>query len=181
MIRLVVACIHHDAYDSIGRCFASFNCASVLQCGIHRISLDQIRRHFSSLARCESSEDLFSSIQIGSFTPDEVMIDPGAVPRTAALAHMLRTSLKTAISCLTLRTWVMCLHRQTTGRVLFILLALVAASQQARLPLNQDTALVEHPLSSELSGWSALGFASPLAHQQFDKTRNVNASIRALN
>ena len=36
----------------------------------------------------------------------------------------------------------MCLLRQTTGRVLLITLALVATSQQARLPLNQETALV---------------------------------------
>ena len=46
----------------------------------------------------------------------------------------------------------MCLLRQTTGRVLFIALALVAASQQARLPHNQGTALVEPPPSSALSG-----------------------------
>ena len=84
-------------------------------------------------------------------TPDEVMVDPGAVPRTAVLAHMLRTSLKTAISCLTLQTWLMCLIRQTTKRVLFITSALVAALQQASLPLNQGTAL-EPPMSSELSG-----------------------------
>ena len=58
---------------------------------------------------------------------------------------MLRTSLKTAISCLVLQTWLMCLLRQRTGRVLFITLALVAASQQARLPLNQGTAHVERP------------------------------------
>ena len=87
------------------------------------------------------------------------MIDPGAVSRTAALAHMLRTSLKTAINCPTLQTWLMFLLRQTTKRVLSITLALVAASQQACLPLNQGTALVEPLLS-------ALGFASPLAHRR---------------
>ena len=65
---------------------------------------------------------------------------------------MLRTSLKTAIICLALQTRLMRLLRQTTGRVLFIALALVAASQQARLPLNQRTALVEAPPSCELSG-----------------------------
>ena len=35
-----------------------------------------------------------------------------------------------------------------------------AASQQARLPLNSGTALVEPPLSSELPGWSVPGVAS---------------------
>ena len=60
----------------------------------------------------------------------------------------------------------MCLLRQTTRRVLFITLALVAASQQARLPLNQGTAREEPPQSSELSGWSVLGVASPLAHRR---------------
>ena len=82
---------------------------------------------------------------------------------------MLRTCLKTAIICLTLQTWLMCLVRQTTGRVVSITLALVAASQQARLPLNQGTALVEPPLSFELSGWLVLGVASPLAHQRFGR------------
>ena len=66
-----------------------------------RHPLNQVGPNPTSYARCESSEKLFSCIQLGSFTPDEVIIDPGAVPRTAALAHMLRTSLKTAISCLT--------------------------------------------------------------------------------
>ena len=129
MIRLVVACIHHDAHDSTVRCFASLNCAccsrfNFCKCVNAASSLDQIRRHFSSFAR---SEKLFSRIQLGSFTPDEV-IDPGTVPRTAVLAHMLRTSLKTAIICLAPQTWLMCLLRQTTRRVLFIALALVATS-----------------------------------------------------
>ena len=99
----------------------------VLQCGIHWISLDTNSDSFRKPCSCESSEKLFSCIQLGGFTPDEVMVDPGAVPRTAVLAHVLRASLKTAISRLTLQTWLMCLLRQTTGRVLFITLVLVAA------------------------------------------------------
>ena len=50
-----------------------------------------------------------------------------------------------------------------------VTLALVAASQQARLPLNQGTALVEPSLISELSGWSVLGVASPPAHRRFGR------------
>ena len=123
MIRLVVACTHHDAHDSTVRCFASLNCAccsrfNFCKCVNAASSLDQIRRHFSSCARCESSEKLFSRIQLGSFTPDEV-IDPGAVPRTAVLAHMLRTSLKTAIICLTLKTWLRCVSFVTQQGVSF--------------------------------------------------------------
>ena len=134
MIHLVVACIHSS------RC-ARLNCEVLcivqlcvsftleplqeLQCSILRLGLDQLRRHFSSYARCESSEKLFSCIQLGSFTPDEVTVDPGTVPRTAVLAQMRRTSLKTAIICLTLQTWLECLFRQTTRRVLFMTLTLV--------------------------------------------------------
>ena len=29
MIRLIVACIHHDTHDSTVKCFTSFNCASM--------------------------------------------------------------------------------------------------------------------------------------------------------
>ena len=112
MIRVVVACIHHDVLDSTVRCFASFNYASL------RHPLNQLRPNPTSFLKlwtlCFS--ELFSCVQLGSFTPDEV-IDLGAVPGTAVLAHMLRTSLKTAISCLTLQTWLMCLFRRTTGRV----------------------------------------------------------------
>ena len=82
---------------------------------------------------------------------------------------MLRTSLTTAISCLTLQAWLMCLLRQTTRRVLFITLALVAASQQTSLPLNQGNALVELPTSLALPGWAMLGVASPLAHRRFGR------------
>ena len=63
----------------------------------------------------------------------------------------------------------MCLLCQTTKHVLCITLALVAAQQQARLPRNQRTALVEPPLSFELSGRSVLGVASPLAHRRFNQ------------
>ena len=123
--------------------------------------ISQVMHVVSLLRNC-----LFSCTQLSSSTPDEV-IDLGAAPRPSFLAHMLRRSLKTAISCLTLQTWLVCLLRQKTRRVLLIALALVAASQQARLPLNQRTTLVKPQLSSELSGWSALGVASPLAHRRF--------------
>ena len=45
--------------------------------------------HVASLLR-----KLFSCIQLGAFTPDEVMIDPGAVPRTATPAHRDRIRSK---------------------------------------------------------------------------------------
>ena len=91
-----------------------------------------------------SSQKLFSCIQLGRED----------VPRTAALAH-IRTSLKTAISCLTLQTLLMCLLRQTTGRVLFITVALVAASQQARLPhsIKELHLWNLHCLLNCLDGW----------------------------
>ena len=73
---------------------------------------------------------------------------------------MLRTSLKTVIS-LAPQTWLMCLLRQTTRRVLFIILALVVYHAIKELQF------VAPPLSSDLSGWSILGVASPLAHRRF--------------
>ena len=43
-----------------------------------------------------------SPFQHCSFTSD-VTIDPGAIPETAVLAHIMRTCLKAAISCLALQ------------------------------------------------------------------------------
>ena len=80
----------------------------------------------------ESSEKLFSSIQLGGLTPDEI-IDLGAVHRTSDLAHMLRTSLKTAISCLVLDV----LLRQTTGACPLHHIGTCRCILEDRLPLNQ--------------------------------------------
>ena len=45
----------------------------------------------------------------------------------------------------------------------------VTASQKARPPLHQDAASQEPPPSSLLSGWLALGVATPRAHRPIDQ------------
>ena len=99
-IHLVMACIHHDVDDPTVRCLTSFNYASL------RYPLNHLRPKPTSFQAVHvvTFSELFSSVQRGSFTPDEV-IDLRTVPRTATLAHMLRTSLQPAISCLALQTW----------------------------------------------------------------------------
>ena len=82
------------------------------------------------------------------------------------LANMLRTSLKTAISCLTLQTWLMCLLRQNNRAC-----PLHHSGTCRCVTTNTSHHSIEdctcgnlHRLL-KLSGWSALGSASPLAHR----------------
>ena len=100
------------------KAWASFLEGCIIRCGngskkpIHWIGLDQSSTSFFKLYTlrvvlgnallCVLLGMNLSLYQHGSFT-SEVTIDPGAIPETAVLAHILRTSLKTAISCLALQ------------------------------------------------------------------------------
>ena len=65
------------------------------QCVLFTIQLLQVReRGHSAWTKSDAISqalhvlrNLFSRIQLGSFTPDEVTVNPGAVSRTAVLAH----------------------------------------------------------------------------------------------
>ena len=112
------------------------------------------------LTLCEFWE-LFSCLQLGSFAPGTDMADvsPSSNDKTSFPRPQHEGQLRSSYV-------VSARAKQILWR---ITLALSAASQRARLPLNRGPALVEPSLSSKLSEKSVLGVASPLAHRRFNR------------